>query len=181
MLKAVKIRLKKIKWKEDRKKAEWILGRVVTLLTVMFSAVSAYYAYQAVQVAINPVTTIELGRGNFTSASPVFYPQSYTTGEFRIAVYRYVIVYPYFVVDTRYGIELYHFGPVHTDVIVDGVTKGTIFYPEINYDTETGSLMTVYPTNITTVTGLGLVTRTYCVGICELPNAEVFLRADLVR
>ena len=161
-----------------------ILGRVATVLTVLFAAVSAYYAYEAVQVAVNPVSTVELGRGNFTMTygNGVVFTQTYATIEFRISAYRYAIVYPYFIADTHLGMQNRNiFGPVFTDVIVDGVTKSKIFYSPFYFDSASGSVVTMLPNNVSTVTGLGLVTRTYCVGNCTIPNAEVFVRADLVR
>ena len=174
-----KLSLSGVNWR----KVERILGRVATVLTVFFAAVSAYYAYQAVQVALNPVTTVELGHGNFTMTNAYggVYSTEYTTSEFRISAYRYAILYPYLLVDLRLGYRSSIFGPVYTEVVVDGVTKATILYPPVYFNPSNGYVLTVIPRNVSTVMGLGLVTRTYCVGNCTIPNAEVVVRADLVR
>jgi hypothetical protein len=124
--------LKKLR-RRNWKNVERILIGVGTMITVVSAAASAYYAYEAVQITLNPVTTVELGKGNFTyAAQGNVISETYTTAEFRISSYRYAIIYPYLIIDTHFEVNgrTYIFGPVRTDVVVDGVTRTILFPPQ---------------------------------------------------
>jgi hypothetical protein len=168
--------LKRVTWA----KVERGLGRIATVIILVSAVLSAYFAYESVQLVLNPATTVLLGSGKFTvgNSSAVF-PVYYTTPPYVISAYRYAIVHPYYTADTRLGYpNRYLFGPVYTDVIVDGKTT-RIFFAQ----TSRGPfpIITALPNNLTTVSGLSLVTTTYCVGNCTIADATVYVQADLIR
>jgi hypothetical protein len=167
-----------------RKTITWRqIEQILLVITVVSAVLSSYFAYQSVQLVLNPATTVQLGNGKITQGNQtsVIYPQFYQTPPITISNYRYAIVHPYYVADTRLAYpNVYRFGPVFTDVIVDGRTSRT-YFAQIAWGTGAASVVTGLPNNLTAVTGLSLYTRSYCAGNCTIAGVTIYVQADLVR